>query len=146
MNSTGPRIRHRYLRRIGFFVVAGIAIAFQWSPLGALTDERLLDLHRYLMGWWWPEIASGLPPLGEMRPLPGSISICLVIIGALTWWESKESRWAIASSAVALVALGAIFVMMRPAGTLVPVAGIGFAILAGSFGRLAFEALIGDRN
>ena len=144
MNPTGARIRYRYPRRIGFFLVVGIGIAFQWSPLGEWTNDLLLDLHRCLMERWWPEI--DLPSSQRMRPLPGSISLCLVIIGALTWWESKEPRWAIASSAVALVALGMIFVMMRPAGTLVPASGIGFAILAGSIGRLALEALIADKR
>ncbi|WP_156013425.1 hypothetical protein [Thioalkalivibrio sp. HK1] len=125
-------------------MVVGIGIAFQWSPLGDLTNDLLLDLHRSLMNRWWPAI--DLPPAEGMRPLPGSISLCLVIIGALTWWESREPKWAIASSVVALVALGMIFVMMRPAGTLVPASGIGFAILAGSLGRLALEASIADKR
>ncbi len=145
MNPTGSRIRYRYLRRIGFFLVVGIGIAFQWSPLGDLTNDLLLDLHRHLMERWWG-VASDLPASSGMRALPESISICLVIIGALTWWESKEPRWAIASSAVALVALGMIFVMMQPAGTLVPASGIGFSILAGSLGRLALEAVIADKR
>ncbi|MBF2760605.1 MAG: hypothetical protein ISN28_10130 [Ectothiorhodospiraceae bacterium AqS1] len=126
-------------------MVVGIGIAFQWSPLGDLTNDLLLDLHRHLMERWWG-VASDLPASSGMRALPESISICLVIIGALTWWESKEPRWAIASSAVALVALGMIFVMMQPAGTLVPASGIGFSILAGSLGRLALEAVIADKR
>ena len=90
--------------------------------------------------------SAGVRETPTLGPLPAAVTMSLVVIGALVWWESRSSGWAVASSLTALAALFAVSTMMLPRGVLVPTAGPGLAIVAAVLGRRLLEAVIAFRD
>ena len=90
-----------------------------------------------------PPTLRGEPAL---RPLSPVVVMCLVVIGALVWWEARLSGWAIGSSLAALTALLAVSTMMLAHAVMVPTAGAGTAIVLAALGRRALEAAIASRD
>ena len=136
-------------------VIAGVW--FELSPWGERVTGTVLELQAAALNRWGPHPVSGddastgtgavpAPEAPAARPLSRTVTVSLVIIGALVWWESRLLGWAIASSLAALAALLAVSTMMLPHGVLVPTAGPGLAIVAGMLGRRVLEAVIAFRD
>ena len=145
-----------HARRIGFVFVVIAGVWFELSPWGERVTSAVLELQVLALGHWAPQSVAGdaavpgidaEPALAApvARPLSRIVTMSLVVIGALVWWESRLLGWAIASSLVALAALFAVSTMMLPRGVLVPTAGPGLAIVAGMLGRQVLEAVIAFR-
>ena len=90
-----------------------------------------------------PPALRGEPAL---RPLSPVVVMCLVVVGALVWWESRLPGWAIGSSLAALAALLAVSTMMLAHAVMVPTAGAGMAIVLAALGRRALEAAVAARD
>ena len=90
-----------------------------------------------------PPTLRGEPAL---RPLSPVVVMCLVVVGALVWWESRLPGWAIGSSLAALAALLAVSTMMLAHAVMVPAAGAGMAIVLAALGRRALEAAVAARD
>ena len=90
-----------------------------------------------------PPTLRGEPAL---RPLSPVVVMCLVVIGALVWWESRLPGWAIGSSLAALTALLAVSTMMLAHAVMVPTAGAGMAIVLAALGRRVLEAAVASRD
>ena len=144
-------------RRIGFVLVVIVGVWFELSPWGARVAAVVLDLQLAVLAQWNPQVVAGdsaaigvdagTAVRGEaLRPLSRTMTVTLIVICALVWWESRLLGWALASSLVALAALLAVSTMMLPRGVLVPIAGPGLAIVAGMLGRRALEALVASRD
>ena len=150
-------------RRIGFVLVVAAGIWFELSPWGARVSGVVLDVQLLALSRWAPHVAvaggagaggtadgaserGGIPGLSTLRPLSPVVAVSLVVIGALVWWESRLSGWAVASSLAALAGLLAVSTMMLPRGVLVSTAGPGLAIVAGVLGRRALEAVFASRD
>lgn len=153
---------HRaHARRIGFVLVVVAGIWFEFSPWGGWVSRTVLDAQLLALSRWAPpavagdvaaDVDGGGPESAGVRetptlgPLPAAVTMSLVVIGALVWWESRSSGWAVASSLTALAALFAVSTMMLPRGVLVPTAGPGLAIVAAVLGRRMLEAVIAFRD
>ena len=146
-----------HARWIGFVFVVVACVWFELSPLGRAATDFVIDLQLATLSHWSPISDGGHAALagvdteaaahgGGVRPLSRTMMMTLVVIGALTWWESRLVGWAIASSLAAPVALIAVSTMMLPRGVAVPTAGPGLAIVAGMLGRRALEAIIAFRD
>ena len=150
-------LNRAYARRVGFVLVVLAGIWFELSPWGERVTSAVLGVQVVALDYWRPHavagdaaapgIAPGTNPYGPaLRPLSPVVTISLVVIAALVWWESRLLGWAIASSLVALAALLAVSSMMLSRGVFVPTAGPGLAIVAGVVGRRALEAVIAFRG
>lgn len=148
-------------RRIGFVLVVLAGIGFELSPWGERVSDAVLEAQRLALDHWAPRMSGaggGTPegaetrerpaPRGEpaLRPLSPVVVMCLVVIGALVWWESRLPGWAIGSSLAALTALLAVSTMMLAHSVVVPTAGAGTAILLAVLGRRALEAAIASHD
>lgn len=153
---------HRvHARRIGFVLVVAAGIWFELSPWGERVSGTVLDAQLLALGGWAPPAvpgdaaadggggrpaSAGVRETSTLSPLSAAVTMSLVVIGALVWWESRFSGWAVASSLAALAALFAVSTMMLPLGVLVPTAGPGLAIVAAALGRRLLEAVIALRD
>ena len=151
-------------RRIGFVLVVLAGIGFELSPWGERVSNAVLDAQLLALSRWTSlpaaaGIAAGIdagtprsagvrepsaPP--ALRPLSRAVVMCLVVIGALVWWESRLPGWAIGSSLAAFAALLAVSTMMLAHSVVVPTAGAGTAILLAVLGRRALEAAIASHD
>ena len=147
-------------RRIGFVLVVLAGIGFELSPWGERVSNAVLDAQRLALSRWASRpAAAGIdagtprsagvrepsaPP--ALRPLSRAVVMCLVVIGALVWWESRLPGWAIGSSLAAFAALLAVSTMMLAHSVVVPTAGAGTAILLAVLGRRALEAAIASHD
>ena len=146
-----------HARGLGFVLVVLVGAWFELSPWGERTAEEVLEMQLLALGHQSLHASAGdaaatsvapetTAPRPDLRPLSSAMTMSLVVIAALVWWESRRLGWAIASSLVALAALLAVSTMMLPRGVLVPTAGPGLAIVAGMVGRRALEAVIASRD
>ena len=146
-----------HARRLGFVLVVLAGVWFELSPWGTRAAAAVLEVQRLALDHWRPHASAGdvaatgveggaVADEPELRPLSRVVTMSLVIIAALVWWESRLLGWAIASSLVALAALFAVSTMMLPRGVLVPTAGPGLAIVAGMLGRRVLETVIASRD
>ena len=150
-----------HARRIGFVLVVAAGIWFELSPWGERVSDAVLEAQRLALDHWAPRMSGaggGTPegaetrerpaPRGEpaLRPLSPVVVMCLVVIGALVWWESRLPGWAIGSSLAALTALLAVSTMMLAHAVMVPTAGAGMAIVLAALGRRALEAAVASRD
>ena len=147
-------------RRIGFVLVVLAGIGFELSPWGervsnAVLDAQLLALNRWASRPAAAGIDAGTPRSAgvrepsappALRPLSRAVVMCLIVIGALVWWESRLPGWAIGSSLAAFAALLAVSTMMLAHSVVVPTAGAGTAILLAVLGRRALEAAIASHD
>ena len=147
-------------RRIGFVLVVLAGIGFELSPWGervsnAVLDAQLLALSRWASRPAAAGIDAGTPRSAgvrepsappALRPLSRAVVMCLIVIGALVWWESRLPGWAIGSSLAAFAALLAVSTMMLAHSVVVPTAGAGTAILLAVLGRRALEAAIASHD
>ena len=158
-------------RRIGFVLVVLAGIGFELSPWGERVSKAVLDAQRLALNHWAPPPADARPGIGAggtgigagtrgsaaahepsalhgpaLHPLSRAVVMCLIVIGALVWWESGLTGWAIGSSLAALTALLAVSTMMLAHAVAVPTAGAGTAILLAVLGRRALEAAIASRD
>ena len=161
-------------RRIGFVLVVLAGIGFELSPWGEHVSKAVLDAQRLALNRWVALTAgmdagrtgigaggSGIgaetpgsvgahgpsAPRGPaLRPLSRAVVMCLIVVGALVWWESGLPGWALGSSLAALTALFAVSTMMLAHAVVVPTAGVGTAILLAVLGRRALEAAIASRD
>ena len=149
-----------HARRIGFALVVLAGIWFELSPWGERVSNAVLDAQLLALSRWAPRPAAGgagidagtLESAGErepsalpgpvLRPLSRVVVMCLVVIGALVWWESHLLGWAVGSSLAAFTALLAVSTMMLAHAVVVPTAGTGAAIILAVLGRRALEAAI----
>ena len=153
---------HRaHARRVGFVLVVAAGIWFELSPWGERVSGTVLDAQLLALGGWAPPAvagdvaadvdgggpaSAGVRDTSTLSPLSAAVTMSLVVVGALVWWESRFSGWAVASSLAALAALFAVSTMMLPRGVLVPTAGPGLAIVAAALGRRLLEAVIALRD
>ena len=150
-----------HARRIGFVLVVAAGIWFELSPWGERVSDAVLEAQRLALDHWAPRTSGaggGTPegaqaherptPRGEpaLRPLSPVVVMCLVVVGALVWWESRLPGWAIGSSLAALTALLAVSTMMLAHAVMVPTAGAGMAIVLAALGRRALEAAVASRD
>lgn len=161
-------------RRIGFVLVVLAGIGFELSPWGERVSSAVLDVQLLALSRWVPPpAAAGTGRAGieagavginveapegmevhepsalhgpALRPLSRTVVMCLIVIGALVWWESRLPGWAIGSSLAAFTALLAVSTMMLAHSVVVPTAGAGTAILLAVFGRRALETAIASRD
>ena len=147
-------------RRVGFVLVVLAGIGFELSPWGervsnAVLDAQLLALSRWASRPAAAGIDAGTPRSAgvrepsappALRPLSRAVVMCLIVIGALVWWESRLPGWAIGSSLAAFAALLAVSTMMLAHSVVVPTAGAGTAILLAVLGRRALEAAIASHD
>ena len=150
-------------RRIGFVLVVLAGIGFELSPWGERVSNAVLDAQLLALSRWASRPAAAgragidagtprsagvrepsAPP--ALRPLSRAVVMCLVVIGALVWWESRLPGWAIGSSLAAFAALLAVSTMMLAHSVVVPTAGAGTAILLAVLGRRALEAAIASHD
>ena len=151
-----------HARRIGFVLVVAAGLWFELSPWGERVSGAVLEAQHLALDRWAPRTSAsgvgGTPegaearepptPRGEpaLRPLSPVVVMCLVVIGALVWWESRLPGWAIGSSLAALAALLAVSTMMLAHAVMVPTAGAGMAIVLAALGRRALEAAVAARD
>ena len=147
-------------RRVGFVLVVLAGIGFELSPWGERVSNAVLDAQLLALSRWASRpAAAGIdagtqrsagvrepsaPP--ALRPLSRTVVMCLIVIGALVWWESRLPGWAIGSSLAAFAALLAVSTMMLAHSVVVPTAGAGTAILLAVLGRRALEAAIASHD
>ena len=147
-------------RRVGFVLVVLAGIGFELSPWGERVSNAVLDAQLLALSRWTSlPAAAGIdagtprsagvrepsaPP--ALRPLSRAVVMCLIVIGALVWWESRLPGWAIGSSLAAFAALLAVSTMMLAHSVVVPTAGAGTAILLAVLGRRALEAAIASHD
>ena len=151
-----------HVRRIGFVLVVVAGIWFELSPWGERVSGAVLEAQRLALDRWAPRTSAaavGGTPEGAgarepstlhgqpaLRPLSPVVVMCLVVVGALVWWESRLPGWAIGSSLAALAALLAVSTMMLAHAVMVPTAGAGMAIVLAALGRRALEAAVAARD
>ena len=78
---------------------------------------------------------------GLIQPAPRFVVLPLVIVVTLIWWICGNVFW---GTTISLVSIGALWggsTWLLAAGTMVPMAGVGFAILLALVGRLGLESL-----
>ena len=154
-------------RRIGFVLVVLAGIGFELSPWGERVSNAVLDAQLLALSRWAPPPDTGgtggtgidaeAPESMEVReppalrgpaprPLSRAVVMCLIVIGALVWWESGLPGWAIGSSLAAFTALLAVSTMMLAHSVAVPIAGAAVAIVLAVSGRRALEGVIASRD